>query len=191
MNPASARRRVKHSCASCGSFPVSVIVLSIHWTLVLVLHIIFDGSDGELARLKFLESESGRKLDFFLDNVVNTTAIFAAGAGYYFLHGELLYLYLSLFSATISAAVVWPVYVLFFREPSKPASAKKTGPKDLYSTVEESQGRDFVYLILALAVIGKTHWFVFMTTVGLPVFMVINLYLLAKRMPEEQRAVSA
>ena len=46
---------------------------------------------------------------------------------------------------------------------------------------ENMQGRDFVYLILALALVGKTHWFSLIASVGLTVFVGFVLVLWAKR----------
>jgi phosphatidylglycerophosphate synthase len=150
-------------------------------SVILVLSIILDGCDGEIARLKFLESESGRKLDFFLDNVVNTAAIFAVGAGYFRQSGESLYLYLALYTAGLAAAAVWPVYSLFFREKQRPADTVKERPADAFSVGEGLQGRDFAYLILFLALIGKAHWFSLIASVGLTAFLVFMLFLLRKR----------
>ena len=45
--------------------------------LLFLTHSILDGCDGELARLKFLESRWGAALDFWGDNVVHV-AVFAA-----------------------------------------------------------------------------------------------------------------
>ncbi len=149
---------------------------------LLVLSVILDGCDGEVARLKFLESSLGRKLDFFLDNVVNTAAIFAAGAGYFVQHGESLYLHLSLFNAAMAAAAVGPVYMLFFREDQKPAGSLKERPWDAYTLCEEMQGRDFIYLIFFLALIGRTHWFSLAASVGLTVFLTFILFLWGKRL---------
>jgi phosphatidylglycerophosphate synthase len=164
---------------------------SVSGSVILVLSIIFDGCDGEIARLKFLESEFGRKLDFFLDNVVNTAAIFAAGAGYYRQSGESLYLYLGLYTAALAAAAVWPVYSLFFQEKQKPADAVREGKADAFSVGEELQGRDFAYLILFLALIGRAHWFSLIASVGLTAFLVFMMFLLVKRQRAGVRATAA
>jgi phosphatidylglycerophosphate synthase len=164
----------------------ALILAGTYWAQVigavlLVLAVILDGCDGEVARLKFLESSFGRKLDFFLDNVVNVCAIFAAGAGYFLRSGEPLYLHLAFYTAALAAAAVWPVYALFFREDQKPAGVRKERPADAYSVAEGMQGRDFVYLILFLALIGKTHWFSLVASVGLTVFVSFVLILWGKR----------
>lgn len=148
---------------------------------LLVLSVIIDGCDGELARIKFFETSLGRKLDFFLDNVVNTTAIFAAGAGYYFRFGESVYLGLALYSAVLAAVAVWPVYSLFFRHGQKAVSEGREPGGGTYSKVEALQGRDFVYLILGLALFGKTHWFSILSAVGLTIFVTVVLVLWWRR----------
>jgi hypothetical protein len=172
--------------ALLGLFGAVLLLAGGYWapvtgSAILVLSVILDGCDGEIARLKFLESDFGRKLDFFLDNVVNTAAIFAAGTGYFLQSGESLYLYLGLYTAGLAAAAVWPVYLLFFREKQKPADAVKERPADAFSVGEGLQGRDFVYLILFLALIGKAHWFSLIASVGLTAFVAFMLFLLAKR----------
>src|SRR5207247_7599786 len=45
--------------------------------LLFLLHSILDGCDGELARLKFMESRSGAILDYWGDNLVHV-AVFAS-----------------------------------------------------------------------------------------------------------------
>jgi len=172
--------------AAIGLCGAALILAGTYWaqvigSAVLVLSIILDGCDGEVARLKFLETSFGRKLDFFLDNVVNTSAIFAAGAGYYLQHGASLYLHLGIYDAAMAAAAVWPVYELFFRENQKAAEPQAEGSGDAYSVGESLQGRDFAYLILFLALIGKTHWFSLIASVGLTAFVAFMLYLWGKR----------
>jgi len=144
----------------CGSF-------------LLLLSIIFDGCDGEVARLKFLESTFGGKLDFFLDNVVNSFAIFATGAGYYLQNGDRLYLAMALVNTALALAAVPPVYLLFFRRlhPSIDPGPPKTKALDARSVAEGISGRDFIYLIFFLAVFGKVHWFPFFGVAGLSIFV--------------------
>ena len=49
-------------------------------SLLFLTHSILDGCDGELARLKFQESPTGARLDFWGDNLVHV-AVFGCMAG--------------------------------------------------------------------------------------------------------------
>lgn len=142
--------------------------------VLLVLTVIFDGCDGEIARIKFLESSSGRRLDFFTDNIVNATAILAAGLGHYLHGGPAFYYYASLANFALAVGSVAPVYYLFFRG-HKAAVLAEAPPEraDLYKTAEGMSGRDFVYLILFLAFFGRVYWFAPVCLVGLSVFFVL------------------
>jgi phosphatidylglycerophosphate synthase len=142
---------------------------------LVTLAIIVDGCDGEVARIKFMESEFGRKLDFFLDNVVNVAAIFAVGAGYAWQTGETPYLVASTIAAVAAAASVAPVYLLFFREQKQAvqlgAPAAPPQEASLAALVEAIAGRDFAYLILVLALFGRAHWFAPVCVAGIMVFL--------------------
>jgi phosphatidylglycerophosphate synthase len=154
--------------------------LSLIGSSLLLLSIILDGCDGEVARIKFMETSFGRKLDFFLDNVVNAFAIFAVGAGYAWRHDQPLYFYLSTFNAAAALASVWPVYVLFFRDVKQshePPSQKLAGA---FRVAEGLNGRDFIYLIFFLAAAGKAHWFAFLG-LGLAAFLPLVLVLFVTR----------
>jgi phosphatidylglycerophosphate synthase len=154
----------------------------------LVLSIIIDGCDGEVARLKFMESEFGRRLDFFLDNVVNVLAIFAVGAGHYWQGGPAIYLYGSMANAGAALASVFPVYWVFFR--TSPALSGGPGPRKtgLEALAENVAGRDYVYLVFALALVGRAHWFTFLCLAGIGVFFVIMVTLLLRSVLSSARS---
>jgi phosphatidylglycerophosphate synthase len=146
---------------------------------LLVLSIIVDGCDGEVARLKFMESEFGRRLDFFLDNVVNALALFTMGFGYYVQGWGNFYLYASLINAGAAIASVLPVYFLFFRESKAAVDPDRVQSVDAFSVTENIAGRDYIYLIFLCALIGKLYWFVYATLAGILVFLPATLVLLA------------
>jgi phosphatidylglycerophosphate synthase len=160
-------------------------------SILLVLSVVIDGCDGEVARLKYLESDFGRRLDFFLDNVVNTLGIFACSAGYYFQGGPVFYLYASYINAGAALASVLPVYWLFFREnkeaysPEEPAAPKQGF--DATGLAENIAGRDFVYLIFFLALFGRAHWFAYFCLVGLIAFLVFVIALNVRRWQASHR----
>jgi len=154
--------------------------------LLLTFAIIVDGCDGELARIKYLDSDFGRKLDFFLDNVVNVASIFAVGAGHYWQGGPFFYLWASAINATAALASVFPVYWLFFRnnkESVRPgAVATESRDNSWLAFAEDISGRDFAYAILALAVIGRAYWFTIFALFGLTIFFLLVLGLMLQKM---------
>jgi phosphatidylglycerophosphate synthase len=154
-------------------------LLTIAGTALLVLCIIVDGCDGEIARLKFMDSPSGRKLDFMLDNVVNALALFTIGFGYYLQSGERFFLYAPAFNAAAALTCAVPVYLLFYRQDVEPAAnePKTTGAR----LTEAVMGRDFMYGLFFLALINRVHWFVYLTLGGILFFLASVVILLIKR----------
>lgn len=165
--------------------------LQLAGAFLLVLTVIFDGCDGEIARIKFLESSSGRRLDFFTDNVVNAIAIPAAGLGHYLRGGAPFFYYASIANFLLAVGSIAPVYYLFFRR-HKAAVASDGSPEraDLYKTAEGMSGRDFVYLIFGLALFGRIHWFTPVCLVGLSVFFVLVSALAVGRILESAGLVA-
>ncbi len=148
--------------------------------LLFLLHSILDGCDGEIARLKLLESKGGGVLDFWSDNVVHI-GIFAAisvgwsrqiGAAWPLALGALAVLG-TLFSAGFvfastmrgPAASGGPLFVSVTKAPA-------TGVSKVADLLAR---RDFIYLVLVLSVIGKVRWFLVMSAIGAPVFFLVLL----------------
>jgi len=153
-----------------------------------VLTVILDGCDGEIARVKFLESNAGRLLDFFTDNVVNATAILATGLGHYLRGGHGFFYYASWATFVLALASVAPVYFLFFREHK--AAFRSTVPADgfdPYRAAEGMAGRDFMYLIFLLTLVERVHWFTPISLVGLSVFFVFVTTLAVRRLLQSAR----
>jgi phosphatidylglycerophosphate synthase len=162
--------------------------------VLLVLCIIIDGCDGEIARLKFMDTPSGRKLDFVLDNIVNAAALFAIGAGYYLQSGERFFFYAPLFNATVALACAFPVYFLFYEKDVDPsASADSTSLRA--QITQAVMGRDFMYGILFLALFNRAHWFVYLTLGGIGFFfvsvVVMTITRRLDRRPEQAQAARA
>ena len=160
--------------------------------LLLVLTVILDGCDGEVARVKFLESNAGRLLDFFTDNVVNATAILATGLGHYLSGGHGFFYYASVATFVLALGSVPPVYFLFFRE-HKAASFREAPAEafDPYRAAEGMSGRDFVYLIFLLAIPDRVYWFTPISLVGLSVFFLLVTTLAVGRLLESARTLPA
>jgi phosphatidylglycerophosphate synthase len=162
--------------------------------LLFVAHSVLDGCDGELARLTFRESRLGGLLDFFSDNLVHV-AIFACMAlGWSFAEAASWPLILGasavLGTAGSAAAVYWltlrkktaagPVYTSVSTEPSG----------RLTKVLDALSRRDFIYLVLVLSVFGKANWFLALTAIGAPVFLLLVLWT-ANRDAQRRRAIVA
>jgi len=144
--------------------------------LLFLTHSILDGCDGELARLKFLESRWGAVLDVAGDNLVHS-AVFACMAVGWSLHlhsGWPILLGGVAIASTLSIAAV--VYGRGMR------ASTDGGPSSAVSRVADVVVyRDFIYLIVLLAAFGRAHWFVALTAVGAPVFMFLLAWLGRRR----------
>jgi 1L-myo-inositol 1-phosphate cytidylyltransferase / CDP-L-myo-inositol myo-inositolphosphotransferase len=122
---------------------------------------ILDGCDGEIARLKFQESPAGAKLDVIGDNIVHALLFPCVALRAYFADPTGPYLWLGAV-ALAGVAVSWlAVYFVIVRGR---ASARTT------AFFEAFANREFAYGLFALAVIGKLHWFVWGTAIGVWAF---------------------
>jgi phosphatidylglycerophosphate synthase len=136
--------------------------------LLFLAHSILDGCDGEIARLKFLESRGGAVLDFWGDNFVHE-AIFACMA----------------IGWSLSSHSVWPLILgalavagtlgaAAIASRSFIAGEALTGTdRSLARLVEAFSHRDFIYLIALLAAFGRAQWFIALAAAGAPLFLLL------------------
>ncbi len=146
--------------------------------LLVLAHSILDGCDGELARLKFQESRFGGVLDFWGDNVVHC-ALFgaialswsrAAGAGWPLLLGAA-----ALLGTLFSAAFVYRHTMAQVQEGPLFTSVSRE-PGSLLSRMADALARrDFLYLLVLLAALGKSHWFLALAAAGSPIYFLLLL----------------
>jgi len=139
--------------------------------LLFLAHSILDGCDGELARLKFQESPRGAALDFWGDNLVHA-AVFAAMAVGWSLAAH------SAWPLAIGAAAVVSTAVVAVAAYRRDLIARAPAQDGATSSrvVEALAHRDFIYLIVALAALGHAYWFIPLTAVGAPVFLLLLLW---------------
>jgi phosphatidylglycerophosphate synthase len=133
-------------------------------SLLFLTHSILDGCDGELARLKFQESPTGARLDFWGDNLVHVAVFGCMAAGWSLAAGALWPLLLGALAITGTAA---SAYVVAHRDGG-PATAGPTG-----RLADAVANRDFIYLVLLLACVGRAHWFLVPVALGTPIFMML------------------
>jgi phosphatidylglycerophosphate synthase len=139
--------------------------------LLFLLHSILDGCDGEIARLKFLESPGGAALDFWGDNAIHVAVFGFMAVGW-----------------SLSAHSAWPLAAgalavgstlaaAFVEAPRMVSQSAPPPPRSAGArTVDGLANRDFIYLIVALAAFGKAAWFIVFVAVGTPIFVLVRLW---------------
>lgn len=139
--------------------------------ILFLTHSILDGCDGEIARLKFLESRGGATLDFWGDNLVHQ-AIFACMA----------------IGWSVSAQATWPLLLGVLAVAGTLGAAglasrrfidgeALTGAdRTMARLIEAFSHRDFIYLILALSAFGRAQWFIALAAAGTPLFLALMVW---------------
>jgi phosphatidylglycerophosphate synthase len=160
---------------SAPFFVSSTPTLQVIGALLFLAHSILDGCDGELARLKFLESRGGAILDFWGDNLVHVCVWGGLAVGW-----------------ALDAGGVWPLALGAVAIASTIASAQASAGRFIGGAAfltespagrlaEALSHRDFIYLILILSVFGKARWFLVLTAAGTPLFLGLLLVLGGRR----------
>lgn len=169
--------------------------------LLFWLHSVLDGCDGELARLKFAESRWGGLIDFWGDNVVHSAVFSAIAAGVYMRQPSPapVLLAASAVSGTLLSAslVYWttmrdknfggPLFTSVVRASSQPVSASNSVEK----IADQLARRDFIYLVVALAIAGKVKWFLWMGAIGAPFYFLALAALSLKNSPAVRKHLAS
>jgi 1L-myo-inositol 1-phosphate cytidylyltransferase / CDP-L-myo-inositol myo-inositolphosphotransferase len=124
--------------------------------LLFLAHSVLDGCDGELARLKFLESRTGARLDFWGDNLVHVTVWVCMAIGW-----------------SLAEHAAWPLLVGVLAVAGNAASAWLVARQGDNGLAEPIANRDFIYLVVLLACFGRAHWFLVLVALGTPMFMLL------------------
>jgi phosphatidylglycerophosphate synthase len=144
--------------------------------LLFLAHSILDGCDGELARLKFMESPRGAVLDFWGDNVVHVGVFACMAVGLSLAQDAMWPLALGAVTviATLGAAARQSRAIML--DTSVGADATW-----IARFAEAFSHRDFIYLVIALSAFGKAHVFLLLASIGTPIFFVLLLWVEARR----------
>jgi len=139
-------------------------------TLLFLFCVIMDGADGEVARLKLGESSFGQSLDYAVDNVVHVAVFIGIAAGLYHETGRsqyLLALSLLLVGFGLCALTVYR-HIL-----KRSAHELQGSPRIIRLMAKLLTNRDFAYVVLAFAIVGRLDWFLWATAIGTYLFAMV------------------
>jgi 1L-myo-inositol 1-phosphate cytidylyltransferase / CDP-L-myo-inositol myo-inositolphosphotransferase len=147
--------------------------------LLFLAHSILDGCDGELARLKFQQSRWGGVLDFWGDNVVHTVIFACMGVGWSLAAGVLWPLWLGVAAVlgTLGSAgfVYWRLMRFKDGGDTLFTSVSDAPERPLTRLLDSASRRDFIYLVILLALFGRSSWFLVMAGIGAPIYFLLVL----------------
>lgn len=155
---------------SQGGYWAAVVGAALFWVAV-----VLDGCDGEVARLTLRESRAGQVFDVVTDNIVHV-AVFAGIATGGLRSGAvpraIPLLCVLLAGLAVAAAAGWAVLI---RSNSRPPAEGGGLPRVVLRMCEAVMNRDFVYLVLVLALVGKLPWFLWGSAVGTWAYAIVLL----------------
>ena len=137
-----------------GSYGITVAGAGLLWFCCLL-----DGCDGEVARLKLLCSPSGAAYDLWADHLAHLATFVALPIGVHRAYPQADFRLPGVLLVAGFLMCGFSVWYLVLRKPES-----ERGPHGLL--VERVASRDYVYLILALALVGRLDWFVYAAAVG-------------------------
>ena len=156
-------------CFAGGTYPLNVF-----GGFSLLFSTWLDGTDGEIARLKFMESELGGKLDIICDNIVHFFVFGAIGWGVAETTGDETYLYLGGLAAFASLASFILLGNTIFKKNS---GAISPAPDSEPSMAEKLANRDFINFLMLMALIDQIKIFIIIAAIGATVFTIYLVYL--------------
>jgi 1L-myo-inositol 1-phosphate cytidylyltransferase / CDP-L-myo-inositol myo-inositolphosphotransferase len=166
----------------CGSpfFLSSRPLMQTIGALLFLAHSILDGCDGELARLKFQQSRWGGVLDFWGDNVVHTVIFGCMGVGWSLSAGSLWPLALGATAVLGTLGCAGFVYWRLMRAKDGGdtlfTSVSDAPERPLTRLLDSASRRDFIYLVILLALFGRSNWFLVMAGIGAPIYFLLVLF---------------
>ena len=132
--------------------------------LLLAATAIWDCCDGDVARLKFMESDFGETLDTICDNIINififTGIMFGVAHSKGLTQAMIPFLLLSLGGSGIFC-------LIYFPKRGKGSFFKNT---PIYDVIQILASRNFIYVIFIFCVFGKLDWFLWLAGIGSNIF---------------------
>jgi 1L-myo-inositol 1-phosphate cytidylyltransferase / CDP-L-myo-inositol myo-inositolphosphotransferase len=134
-----------------------------------LISITIDGVDGELARLKMVESDFGGKLDVITDNIVHAAVFIGLLVGCYRVEYSRAYLYLIpllLGGFAMCAYATWRAFKIKGEQAAL-----------WLDKVDRWSGRDFAYLLVILALVNRLEFFAWGAAFGTYVFAAMLIWI--------------
>lgn len=151
------------------------------------LHSVLDGCDGELARVRFQESPLGSDLDFWGDNLVHIALFTCLGLGLWTGGNGVHVLALAAMADAGALASAWMAWQHRRSQRASGGSAPEAGvTEDASGEGIQSQlsrlentlaQRDFIYLLVVLALFDCVYEFLWAAAIGGLLYFAIMLYL--------------
>ena len=172
-----------------GSLAAFLFAVGGYWPMLVAAFLfhaqsVLDGCDGEIARLKFMESRWGGVLDVVCDGVVTAAGFLGIGIGLarHLVHP--IYASLGLACALAVLGCTFMLFVLVKRSgrfggsytsmsPFQEGSATPAHPSmgRLTRILDGLSRRDYTYLVIVLAAVGKLTWFLWLTAFGIGLYL--------------------
>jgi phosphatidylglycerophosphate synthase len=164
---------------AAAAFALGGYAAGVIGALLFQLSAILDCCDGEVARLKFLESAFGEQLDVALDNVVHI-GLYAGMAWAASQSGWGPFAWLLGGLATLGNLAAFVVV----RKATRMKADLAPGPRHrVESLLNRLVSRDFSVIILALAIAGHVEWFLVMAAIGSNLFWPVLAWHLRSESP--------
>jgi hypothetical protein len=165
--------------------------------LLVWLHSVLDGCDGELARVRFQESTFGSDLDFWGDNLVHFALFTCLGVGFWFSGNGIHTLALAAVADAGVFASAWTAWGHRRARRNERTRAPEAGVVDQLegdgfesklSRLENTLAqRDFIYLLVLLAFVDMVYEFLWAASIGGCLYFAIMMYLRRVNQNEQAR----
>ncbi len=132
---------------------------------------VLDCCDGEIARLKSLQSRLGQWLDLVCDNIVHVAIFLAIAWSFYASHSHAGYLALGGL-ASLGSALSLRFVLLSSR--SKGGGTRDQG---LRKAADRLTNRDFSVILFLFALLGRLDWFLWLAALGSNLFWMVVWWL--------------
>ena len=135
---------------------------------------VWDCCDGDVARLKFMESDFGEQLDTICDNIINVFIFTGMMVGMANSQG-LAQAIVPFLLLALGGGLIF--IFIYFPEGGKGSFFQGTR---LYEVIQVLASRNFIYIIVLFAIAGKLDWFLWLAGLGSNVFA-LSLYLVKRK----------
>ena len=135
-------------------------------SLIFFLCIVFDQCDGEVARIKNMETEFGRSFDIIVDSIVSAAIVAGITFALYKASGSGFHIIIGLLAITgISISIFLATYL-------GKENKTDTGTQEM---LDKLNNKDFFYIIMLASVIfNQMIWFLLIMAVGTNIFWIVH-----------------